>query len=62
MIIECGGRCGKKIVAEPDGKAYLCKPCWKALIQTLLHIVRPASEPRLTVVKPTIEADTQRVA
>lgn len=58
MIVDCGGQCGRKVIAKPDGKAYLCRPCWKALIQTILHIVKPAKEPHLSVVKPTIETES----
>jgi hypothetical protein len=59
VIIECPGKCGKKVIANSDGKAYLCKTCYAALMNTLLHIIRPAKEPHLSVVKPTIEEETE---
>jgi hypothetical protein len=55
MIINCPGKCGRKVIAEPDGKAYLCRQCYKTLIDTLLHIIRPAREPHLAAVPSRIE-------
>jgi hypothetical protein len=60
MIINCSGKCGKKIIVPniPDGKAYLCRQCWRALIHTILDLVRVAKEPHLTVVQPTLETES----
>lgn len=54
MIVECPGKCGKKVIAQCDGKAYLCKECYKALIDTILHVIRPAQEPHLALVPAKI--------
>jgi hypothetical protein len=58
VITNCAGKCGKKIIANCDGKAYLCKTCYASLMNLLLDIIRPAKEPHLEVVKPTIEAES----
>jgi hypothetical protein len=58
MIIDCAGKCGKKIIAACDGRAYLCKTCYATLMNLLLDLIRPAKEPHLTIVKPTIETES----
>jgi hypothetical protein len=59
MIINCPGKCNKRVIVPntPDGKSYLCKTCYAALMNTLLHLIRPAKEPHLQVVK-TIETES----
>jgi hypothetical protein len=61
MIIDCPGKCKNKVIVPnmPDGKSYLCKTCYAALINTLLDIIRPAKEPHLSVVK---QEETEHVA
>lgn len=59
MVIDCPGKCGKKIVAPADGKAYLCKQCYANLMNLLMAIIRPASEPNhqhLKLVAPVLTA------
>lgn len=60
MIIDCNGKCGKRIIIPntPNGKSYLCKTCYASLMNLLLDIIRPAQEPHLQVVKPTIETES----
>lgn len=48
MITDCAAGCGKKVIARPDGKAYLCRPCWRNLFSTLFRVIRSAKEPTLT--------------
>ena len=55
MIIDCPARCGRKVIAKADGKAYLCRPCWRKLFQTLFQVIRPAKEPTLKVVPAAVE-------
>jgi hypothetical protein len=55
MIIDCPTKCGKKVIAQTDGRAYLCRACWSQLFSTLLQVIRPAKESTLTVVQPIIE-------
>ena len=45
MIIECPNGCGRRVVAQADGKAYLCRRCWRQLFSTLLEVIRSGGEP-----------------
>jgi hypothetical protein len=55
MITNCAGKCNRKVIAKDDNKAYLCRTCYASLMNLLLDIIRPAKEPHLEVVKPTID-------
>lgn len=57
MIIDCPAKCGKKVIAKADGKAYLCRPCWRKLFATLFEIIRSAPEPMLAAVQTIIEEE-----
>ena len=62
MIIKCSGRCGNKIIvpAVHNGKAYLCKSCYKAVQRALLltiSVFGRGKEPHLKLV-PDMEADS----
>ncbi len=58
MIIDCSGKCGKKIIVACDGKAYLCKTCYATLMNLLLDIIRPAKEVHFSIAKPEIETES----
>jgi hypothetical protein len=61
VIIDCVGKCGRKVIAKPDGKAYLCKTCYASLMNLLLDIIRPAKEPHLSIVQ-TIETEAEKAS
>ena len=46
MVVDCPGCYERKIVAESNGKAYLCKKCYANLMNVLMEIIRPASDPQ----------------
>lgn len=50
MITDCAAHCGKKVIAENDNRAYLCRRCWKNLFDILLKVIRSAPEPPLQLV------------
>ncbi len=51
MIVPCAGRCGTRLSAPEDGRVYLCRRCWTALLSTIFDLIRRGNEV-FTVVRP----------
>jgi len=62
MITNCAANCGKKVIAKADGRAYLCKKCWRNLFDVLFKIILPASEPHLQLVTQATTTTEKEVA
>jgi hypothetical protein len=61
VIVDCAGKCGKKVVAKRSGVAYLCKTCWVAYFKVQFKLIQRGQEVTLQVVEPQLH-ETESVA
>lgn len=44
-VRPCAAGCGTEVLADTDGKSYVCRKCWSRFFRMLFEAIRPAPEP-----------------